>query len=131
MLNRVLERTGQIAHHDVLIVLISDFYGVDEQSEKLTAQLAVHNDVLALYPFDPMRENPGTGKLTVGDGTLEMEIDFGDASKRKRMLDDYREEQRRITYFLRKISAPLLMINNEGDVSDQLRKYLGVKPRVN
>lgn len=130
MLNRVLERAARVARHDALVVLISDFYGVDEQSEKLTAQLAVHNDVLALYPFDPTREDPGEGMITVSDGTLQMEIDFGDASKRKKMIDDYRDELHRITHFLRKISAPLLMISNEGEVSDQLRRYLGIRPRL-
>ena len=130
MLNRVLERAARIAHHDVLIVLISDFYGVDERSEKLTAQLAVHNDVLALYPFDPTRQEPGSGKLTVGDGGLQMEIDLGDRALRERMVEDYRDEQQNIAYFLRKISAPLLMISNEGEVSDQLRRYLGVRLRL-
>lgn len=131
MFNRVLERASRIAHHDVLIVLISDFYGIDKVSEKLTAQLAIHNDVLALYPFDPMREEPASEKVTVSDGHLEMEIDFGDQENRRMMLDDYHDEQQQITHFLRKISAPLLMISNEGDVSDQLRTYLGIRRRSN
>ena len=130
MLNRVLERAARTAHHDVLIVLVSDFYGVDARSEKLTAQLAVHNDVLALYPFDPIRQEPGGAKMPVGDGSLQMEIDLGNRALRERMIEDYRDEQQKIAYFLRKISAPLLMISNEGEVSDQLRRYLGVRPRL-
>jgi len=129
MLNRVLERAGQVARHDALVVVISDFFGVDEQSEKSLVQLTAHNDVLGLYPHDPARRDPGSRKVVVGDGNLEMELDLANASARKKMLDDYDEEQRRITHFLRKLSAPLLMINNEEDVSEQLRKYLGVRPQ--
>jgi len=129
MLNRALQRALQMAHHDALIVLVSDFFGIDEQSEKLITRLAAHNDVLALYPFDPMREAPPLRNVPVGDGRHEMEIDFSHQSTRTRVLDDYRDEQARITGFLRRLSAPMLMIDNEHDVSDQLRTYLGVSPR--
>jgi len=129
MLNRVLTRARQRAFHDVLVVLISDFFGVDEQSERLVTELAAHNDVLALLPFDPVRKNPGRHRLTLGNGRLEMEIDFGDKAKRERLISDYQTEQDHIASFLRKLSAPLLMINNEGDVAEQLREYLGVPSR--
>lgn len=129
MLNRALERAMQMVHHDALVVVISDFFGVDDSSEKQIIQLASHNDVLALYPHDPTRNDPGSGKVVVGDNRLEMELDLSATSVRKKLLDDYREEQQRIEYFLRKLSAPLLMINNEEDVGDQLRKYLGVRPQ--
>lgn len=130
MLNRALERAVRMVPHDALIVLVSDFYGIDEQSEKIVTRLAAHNDVLALYPFDPMRHSPAHRKMTLGDGRHEMAVDFSNQSIRKKLLDDYQDEQERITRFLRKLSAPLLMMSNEHDVSDQLRKYLGVVPRV-
>lgn len=130
MLNRVLKRAEQLAPHDVLVVLISDFYGVDEQSERLTAQVAVHNDVLALYPYDPIRKNPGKERITFSDSKLEMEINLGDTAIREKLISDYHDEEERIGYFLRKLSAPLLMISNETDVTDQIRKYLGInRPR--
>ncbi len=131
MLNGVLKRAAQNAHHDTLIVIISDFFGIDKQTEKLSAQLAVHNDVLALYPFDPISEDPGGQKLIVGDGQLQAELDLTDSTKRGKIVDDYLTERKRIAHFLRKISAPLLMISNQGEVSDQVRKYLGVRPQVN
>lgn len=130
MLNLALERAVQMVHHDALIILVSDFYGIDEQSEKMITRLAAHNDVLALYPFDPMRHNPANRRMTMGNGRHKMEIDFSNRSIREKIFNDYQEEQERISHFLRKLSAPLLMINNEYDVSEQLRKYLGVVPRL-
>ena len=58
MLNRALEKALQLAPHDVLIVMISDFFGVDEQTERLTARMAEHNDVLGLLVHDPIRLQP-------------------------------------------------------------------------
>ena len=129
MLNRALERARRLAPHDALVVLISDFFGVDKKTERLAAELTLHNDVLALLPFDPFRKNPGHHCLNLGNTTLEMEIDFSKKDNRDKLVADFQAEQDQIKYFLRKLSAPLLMISNEGDVTDQLRKHLGVAPR--
>ena len=130
MLNRALEKALQLAPHDVLIVMISDFFGVDEQTERLTARMAEHNDVLGLLVHDPIRLQPATQNLTVSDGSLQMEIDFADKRVREKLAEDYREEQEHITRFLNRLSAPLLMVSNEGDVVDQVRRLLGVPGRA-
>ena len=130
MLNRALEKAFQLAPHDVLIVMISDFFGVDEQTERLTARMAEHNDVLGLLVHDPIRLQPATQNLTVSDGSSQMEIDFADKRVREKLAEDYREEQEHITRFLNRLSAPLLMVSNEGDVVDQVRRLLGVPGRA-
>jgi len=130
MLNRALEKALQLAPHDVLIVMISDFFGVDEQTERLTARMAEHNDVLGLLVHDPIRLQPATQNLTVSDGSSQMEIDFADKRVREKLAEDYREEQEHITRFLNRLSAPLLMVSNEGDVVDQVRRLLGVPGRA-
>jgi len=130
MLNRALERALQLAPHDVLLVMISDFFGVDEQTERLTARMAEHNDVLALLVHDPIRLRPASQSITVSDGSLQMEIDFADKRVREKLAGDYREEQEHITHFLNRLSAPLLLVSNEGDVVDQVRRLLGVPGRA-
>lgn len=129
MLNRVLEKSLHLAKHDVLVVLISDFAGVNEKTERLTSEMAVHNDVLAILVHDPIRLQPARQKLVLSDGNLQAELDFSDNRLRERIAADYLQEQRTITKFLRKISAPLLLVSNQGDVAAQLRKLLGVVPQ--
>lgn len=126
MLNRALETALQLIAHDTLVVVISDFFGADEETERLTSRMSEHNDVLALLVHDPIRLQPPARALTVSDGSLQMEIDFADKRVREQIVDDYGNEQDRITHFLRKLAAPLLMISNEGDVVDQVRRLLGV-----
>ena len=126
MLNRALEKALGQAPHDVLVVIISDFFGVDKQTERLTARLAQHNDVLGALVHDPIRLSPPGQRVSVSDGTLQMEINGADKRMRDMLIKDYRREQDHITRFLRKLAAPLLMVSNQGDVVDQLRDLLGV-----
>jgi uncharacterized protein (DUF58 family) len=130
MLNRALEKALQLVPHDGLIVMISDFFGVDEQTERLTARMAEHNDVLALLVHDPIRLQPAGERVTVSDGSLQMEIDFANKHVREKLAENYREEQEHITRFLNRLAAPLLMISNQGDVVDQVRRLLGVPGRA-
>ena len=130
MLNRAVEKALQLVPHDALIVMISDYFGVNEQTERLTARMAEHNDVLALLVHDPIRLQPAEQQLTVSDGALQMEIDFADKRVREKIVENYRDEQQHITRFLNRLAAPLLMVSNEGDVVDQVRRLLGVPGRA-
>jgi uncharacterized protein (DUF58 family) len=130
MLNRALEKALQLVSHDALVVMVSDYFGVDERTEQLTAQMAEHNDVLALLVHDPIRLQPAEQRVTVSDGSLQMEIDFADKGVREKLAENYYEEQQYITHFLNKLAAPLLMVSNEGDVVTQVRRLLGVPGRA-
>ena len=126
MLNTILEKACRVATHDFLIVLISDFFGADERTTRLVTELATHNDVLAFLPYDPIRLTPGRQPITVSDGSTQMELDFSSAKVRDKIATDFQEEQDQIQHFLRKLSAPLLMISNQGDVARQVKRHLGV-----
>jgi len=129
MLNEALRKAVRLAPHDVLVVIISDFFGVDSETERLSASLARHNDVLGLLVHDPLRLNPQGHSISVSDGNLQMQMDLGNKKVREKLAEDYRLEQERITHFLKKLSAPLLLVSNEGDVVKQVRRLLGVPAR--
>ncbi|HHI77352.1 MAG TPA: DUF58 domain-containing protein [Gammaproteobacteria bacterium] len=128
-LNQALEAALRLARHDTLVVIVSDFQGVDERSERLIARIAAHNDVLGVLVHDRLRQEPPSERLPVSDGRQRLEIDLGDSKLRQRLIADYQEEQQRIARFLRRLSAPLLMIDNRDDVVAQVRRLLGVRGR--
>ena len=130
VLNHALRAAARLITHDTLVIIVSDFFGVDQQTEHFTAELAQHNDILGVLVHDPIRLKPIAQKILVTDGDAQMEIDFGDARTRQHVLQDYQLEQEHIAHTLRKLSAPLLMISNEGDVVEQVRSLLGVAPRA-
>lgn len=125
MINRVLEAALRLAPHDVLVILISDLFGVDEQSERLVTELASRNDILALLTYDPVRTSPFQQKLVISDGKLEAEVDLTKKDNREKFTDDFQKEVEEVTTFLQKLSAPLFMISNKGDVTSQIRRLLG------
>jgi uncharacterized protein (DUF58 family) len=130
-LNEALKRAARMAPHDALVVVISDFFGIDEETERLVARLGAHNDVLGLLVHDPIRLNPeAAGEIGVSDGEGQFLLNLGDAKVRAAIVDDYAAEQARIARLLRTLSAPLLLISNEGDVVEQVRRHLGVPTRV-
>jgi uncharacterized protein (DUF58 family) len=129
MLNEALRKAVRLAAHDVLVVIVSDFFGVDAQTERLAASLAEHNDVLGLLVHDPLRLNPHGHSISVSDGKLQMQMDLANEKLREKLAEDYRLEQEQITHFLKKLSAPLLLVSNEGDVVKQVRRLLGVPGR--
>jgi uncharacterized protein (DUF58 family) len=129
MLNEALRKAVRLAPHDVLVVIISDFFGVDAETERLSASLAAHNDVLGLLVHDPLRLNPHGHSIGVSDGNLQIQMDLANKKVRAKLAEDYRLEQERITHFLKKLSAPLLLVSNEGDVVKQVRRLLGVPAR--
>ena len=129
-LNRVLEKARILAPHDALVILISDGFGVDDQSLRMTAGLVQHNDVLALLVHDPLRVDPAGMRVTVSDGRRQMDLDLADPSVSQKIQTDFRTEQEEMTHFLRRLSAPLLMISNQGDVVQQVRRLLGVPGRA-
>jgi uncharacterized protein (DUF58 family) len=128
-LNHVLEKARVLAPHDVLVVIISDGMGADANTERLIAGLVEHNDALMLLVHDPSRLDPAGPKLTVSDGRLQMDLDLSDPKVSGAMADDLRREQEEMTGFLRRLSAPLLMISNQGDPVRQVRRLLGVPGR--
>jgi hypothetical protein len=130
MLNNALEKALRLCPHDTLIIIISDFSGADARTEQLTARIAAHNDVLGLLVHDPLRQRPTGQKIHVSDGYRQIELDLSDNRTSETLVHNYQKEQEDITNKLRRLSAPLLMISNEGDVVQQVRRLLGAPGRV-
>ena len=128
-LNEVLERTCRLAKHDCLVCLISDMDGADNDSKRLMSRLAAHNDVLVALVYDPLETDlPDLGRLVVGDGELQVEIDSGDEKLRRDFADRFRERYETIRSILLQRDVPVLPIETARPPAEQLRKVLG-QPR--
>lgn len=129
MLSRCLQSAARLAPHDVLIVLITDGTGLDEDAHKIISRISRKNDIITLLIHDPSRLELQDYPLTLSDGCKQMEVDFSNPKVKDRLLKHYRDEQEQLQHFLRKLTAPMLPISTKGDVADQLRRLLGVIPR--
>ncbi|BHH85898.1 DUF58 domain-containing protein [Desulforhopalus sp. 52FAK] len=129
MMNQCLESAMRLAPHDVLVVLITDGSGLDETAQRLITKIGRKNDIITMLIHDPSRLELAHQSITLSDGRRQMEVDFSKDTVRSALLDHYVKEQEQIQHVLRKLTAPLLPVSNQGDVGDQLRQLLGVVPR--
>lgn len=75
MLGVALDAAARIATHDHLLIVISDFFGLDELVRQRLRKLKSHNDVIAALVHDPSAsELPASGEFVISDGELQVEV---------------------------------------------------------
>lgn len=124
-LNQALEAALRIAHHDHLVILISDLDGADERTEELATRIAAHNDIIVVAVFDPLgavlTPRPGMVAATPG-GRVRLPADpgFPPAFRRafQRLLD-------RWTGIFRSLRVPVLPVSTASSAAGQLRDLFG------
>jgi len=126
MLNRALEGVARAVKHDYLVAIISDFDGADEETTRMVTRLAQHNDVLAVPVHDPSStEIPSGARLVVGDGELQVELELGKASTRRRLTDMADKRLASVMAWQDDLGIPVMPVSAGEDSLDQLRTLLG------
>jgi uncharacterized protein (DUF58 family) len=125
-LNEVLKRAAQLAKRDHLVIVASDFDGVDTATRDLLSHLSQNNMVVAVLTYDPMSvQLPPAGQLVVSDGELQVEIPFGQERVRKNILEGVDRRMRNILSWQKEIRVPVLPVSTAEDVAVQIRHLLG------
>lgn len=124
-LNDALRRAVNVALHDHLVILITDYDGDDETTRKLTTRLAAHNDVLAVLVYDPLGIRlPSTGPLVVTDNQRQFSVpESGSFGQRFEAQFQARCDQLRER--LGDIRIPILPICTHESVPEQIQQALG------
>ena len=126
MFNDALRRAARMATHDWLVCLIGDAAGADNESVELVTRISAHNDVLAVFIFDPLEaELPAIGPAVVENGGLQLEIDTSGTRLRRDFARDFAERRTQVEQFSRKRAIPVLPIRTDRDVAEQLREIIG------
>jgi catechol 2,3-dioxygenase-like lactoylglutathione lyase family enzyme len=126
MLNRVLESARGLVGHDHVVIIASDFDGADDETHRLVAELAEHNDVMAMLVHDPAsREFPARGRVVVTGGELQVQVDAGRAGEREAVLAVAQERVRPILQWTRELGVPVMPLSTGEDVATQVGSLLG------
>lgn len=125
-LNQALEQAARLAHHDHLVVVVSDFDGHDELTRELMSRIAARNDLLAVVVHDPfMSELPPSGDLVVSDGELQVELGLGRDAVRRGIAEFVSERSRELFEWRQRIGVPVLPLSTAEETAPQLRRLLG------
>lgn len=126
MLNKVLEHVSRIATHDYLVIVISDFHGLDDNSKKHLMNIAEHNDVASFLVYDMAAiDVPSDGKFVFSENELQIEVDFENKKTHSPISIFANERLKNVDTVLKEIGIPIFRINNVEDIGEQLRMHLG------
>jgi uncharacterized protein (DUF58 family) len=126
MFDEALRRASRLATHDFLIIIISDGYGSSPRSKEILTNIAHHNDVLMAFVFDPLESQlPDASHLVVANGERQMEINPRKESLREGFRQQFEEQRAVGKHFLLTRDIPVLPLQTDVDVHDQISRALG------
>ncbi|MBR0736102.1 DUF58 domain-containing protein [Bradyrhizobium liaoningense] len=129
-LNAALAHAERRALHDAVVVIVSDFDGADDATRKLVGAMSQHNDVVAALVHDPLQSDlPPSASMTVTDGELQIRLEVGRDSVRKRILQATEERLRSVFAWTPELGIPVLPLSAAEDIATQLRHLLGGPPQ--
>ncbi len=125
-LNKVLRAAVRIAKTNALVVVLSDFDGIDDKTEPLVGALARSNDLILVNVSDPLSGGLPEGfRMTVSDGELQAEIDTARGSVRQRVSDLMTGRIAAVLDWGRKYGVPVLPLSTDAPALDQIMALLG------
>ena len=130
-LNQPLTSVARIARRDHLVIIISDFDGLDARTGQLVGAIARQNDVLLCPVTDPISEDvPKNMKLVVSDGELQVALDTGTTEAYRKLSDFASVRIAEILKLQQNYGTPVLPLSAGGDTVDQLRRLMGLRSRT-
>lgn len=123
--NNALRCASNLARHDHLVVLVTDYEGDDETTRALASRLAAHNDVLAVLVYDPAGIRfPASGFMEASDGRRRAEIPEGSHFVQA-FETEFLKRCGQLRERLRALRIPILPICTHDPVPEQVLAALG------
>ena len=125
-LNRVLQAVGRMATHDHLIVVFSDFDGIDGETRRLLSRIARHNDLILTLVHDPMADALPRGLLRVmNDGSLKIDVILRRSSTHQALAAYSSGRLRRIRDWQHELGIAVLPLSAGEETVGQVRRLMG------
>jgi uncharacterized protein (DUF58 family) len=129
-LNRVLGAVARIARRDHLVLVVSDFDGIDDRTKTLIGGLGRHNDVVLCLVTDPTaHEIPEKLRLVVSDGLLQAEIDTASGHVKRALAEMSAGRLARVLDWQRTLGVPVLPLSAGEETLPQIRRLMGFAAR--
>jgi uncharacterized protein (DUF58 family) len=125
-LNEALKQVSHLARHDCLVCLITDGDGINPETRRHITRLSEHNDVLTALVYDPLEKDmPSAGRLRFANDAGQLEADTSNRKLRLGFKNEYAKKLEQIQSASRRFSIPVLTIDTNSPVPDQLRDAFG------
>ncbi|WP_131782516.1 DUF58 domain-containing protein [Legionella gresilensis] len=130
-LNQILSKLNRVARPGSLIILISDFYELDEKCESHFSRLKLNNDILTYHICDPLELSPPKPALyAITDGKQELLLD----TTYSKLAEDYKawcdNQQFKIQTNLKRLHIPYSQVTAQTDLSQLVNQTFPRRQRV-
>jgi uncharacterized protein (DUF58 family) len=125
ILDDALQRVAAVAHHDHLIVVVSDLNGHDQTTRDILLRLSASNDVICLLVYDPfLLDLPNSGEVVASGGRLQAELKLGQRPVREALEGFAKDRGRELRAWQQELGLVVLPISAAEETAPQLRKLL-------
>lgn len=122
---QTLLRLRQLARHGCLVILISDYHGLNSDAEQQLAALAQRNEVLAIRIHDPLEaELPPPNQYAFSDGRHIQTIWTADRAARSRYQSEFTARSEHLASLCRNHGIRWLSLSTEQDPAAVLQHHL-------
>ncbi len=126
-LNHPLEAAQRLAGSNHLILVISDFDGIDARTETLLGGMMRHNDVILGLVTDPMaQEIDDELQFVISDGSLQAEIDTRSGRVLRSLSEFASGRVANVLALEQKLGVPVLPLSAGEATLPQIRRLLGL-----
>jgi len=133
-LNAALSRLRRVSRPGSLIVLLGDYYGIDDESGKHLLRLRRRSDIVAVQIVDPLEgAPPPAARYGVTAGGREDILDTRSAAARRAYQEYFGRHHQMVAAIMRRCAIPLLRLSTGEDVVAALERYFAasvVRPRI-
>ena len=127
--SQALSRLRHVSKPGSLIILFSDFRFFDDHCRNQLAQIAVNNDVLMVYTWDPIEQAlPGSGRFRFTDGTNETTFDGGDNQNREEYARRFDQHLEMLQSAARQHRIRFIDVSTAANMLHQVQSGLGLRP---
>lgn len=124
-LNEALQRLRRVARPGSLVFVLSDFYAINDDTQRHLKELRKHNDVVACQIYDVLEtEPPPPGRYPVTNGKQRSVLDVSLHEQRERYARYFAQHHHAVRDLMQQSAVPLIRISTTDDVAECLRNGL-------
>lgn len=123
-LNEELQRLRRIARPGSMVFLISDFYRIDNETQRHLMRLKQHCDVVAIQIIDPLEESPPpAGRYHVTDGKTEAVLDTRKNKSKQHYQSYFAKHHQHVHDLMNQQRILLLKVSTADDVPATMQGF--------
>jgi len=118
LLNQLLEQAGRLVHPGSQVFVISDFYLIDESTNRLISKLIRHNDLMFCHIVDDLEITPPEpGRYRFTDGRNTRSISLRNIEGRAQYQKMFKQKEQNLYEFSRCFNIPIVTMSAQDSFS--------------